>query len=137
MTTASLQRIAEERAKIMGEHKDLIVLCASEGEDLTDFHEAFIKTAACKVHDYMKFVVDLSEDTDACAPCALLSMTSTLMANMFVLFEEHATGGEDLLEVLHGMVEHAKEAAEIHMKAEEGIDSAENKLAEIYVSRGK
>ena len=121
----------------MGEHKDLIVLCASEEDDLSEFHEEFIKTAAIKVHGYMEFIVEMSKISNGCAPCALLSMTSTLMANMFVLFEEHAKDGEGLLEVLHGMVEHAKEAAETHMKSEAGIDDAENRLAEIYVLRGK
>ena len=121
----------------MGKHKDLIVLCASGDEDLSDFHEAFSKTASIKVHDYMKFIVDLAKSSDACAPCALLSMTSTLMANMFVLFEQQEKAGEGLLEVLHGMVEHAKEAAETHIRAEEDIDNAENRLAEVYVLRGK
>ncbi len=120
----------------MGKHKDLIVLCSSEDE-LSDFHEEFIKRAACKVHDYMDFIVEVSKTSRACAPCALLSMTSTLMANMFVLFEPASESGEGLLEVLHGMVENAKEAAKIHMDAEADIDSAENKLAEIYISRGK
>ena len=136
MTTASLQLIADERAKIMGKHKDLIVLCSSEDE-LSDFHEDFIKSAACKVHGYMEFIVDLAKTSNGCAPCALLSMTSTLMANMFVLFEPESESGEGLLEVLHGMVENAKEAAKTHMDAEADIDSAEDKLAEIYISRGK
>ncbi|MCH7911101.1 MAG: hypothetical protein IIB38_15995 [Candidatus Hydrogenedentes bacterium] len=97
----------------MGKYKDLIVLSAPEHGDKSEFHEEFTKTAAIKVHDYMGFILDLASRSRACAPCAILSMISTLMANMFVLFEAKSGSGDCLSEILHDMVDHAKKIAKL------------------------
>ena len=118
--------------------RDLIILSSSKGENISEAHDQFSLRVAVHLHEIIQTVVRSAHKSDACAPCALMSMTATLMGNIFLAFETE-TGNPDasIANMFHEMVEHAMETAKEHRKIMNDFDDAESKLAKIYVSRGE
>ena len=116
--------------------KDLIILSSSEEEHPSENHEKFNLSVSLRMHEFLTEVINFSREKDECAPCALLSMTSTLMGNIFLAFEtakDDSSG--DISKLFHDMVEHTEKAAKEHRKNMEDFAYAENKLDVIYAAR--
>ncbi len=116
--------------------KDLIILSSSKEDQFSEGHERFNLTVSLRMHEFLTAVIHVAREDNECSPCALLSMTSTLMGNIFLAFE---TAKEDhsgnLSKLFHDMVDHTEATAKEHRKDMEDFDKAENKLDTVYAAR--
>ena len=119
-------------------HRGLLILSLSDEGGTSKLHDDFAEMSAVKLLKFMNYVIEITKETNTCAPCALLSMTSTLMGNIFLLFEAQKTDSSgDLSELFHDMVDHSRISADKHRKSEENANYAENKLDSVYSLRKK
>ena len=117
-------------------YSGLVILNISKVCEGSKSHNEFSEFAAAGMLAYMQYIADMAENSDDCVPCSLLSMTSTLISNIFLLYEDRTNNSpESLTEVFINMVEAAKKTAEEHKKKVEQASKAENKLNGIYSAR--
>jgi len=117
-------------------HEGLLILNISKVCEGSESHNDFAAEAAAEMLCHIHYTVDRAYGDNNCVPCALLSMTATLMGNIFLLYEDRTKNSpESLTKVLNDMVDLAKSSAAHHLRIEEQVSKAETKLDVIYSAR--
>ena len=116
-------------------YKDLLISVAHEegGED--DFHIPFCEFAAQEQHRLLVHISKMASMVDTCNACALFSMVSTLVGNIFMMLEPDGENNGKLSDAIKDLIDKAEASSLVHMMEEAKVDIAESKLDKIYSGR--